>query len=311
VKTIRIQQEARSLRRLIAFCICVTSASVLAQQSALQPDTPKTCDSCEKWNRRREPFRIFGNTYFVGVEGLSSILITSDKGHILIDGGLPQSAPRIDESIRALGFRLQDVRLIAATHEHYDHAGGIAALQRASGAPVVASPAGARVLQAGRPTADDPQFGFGPEAMGFPAVAGVREAGDKETLRVNDLTITAHHTPAHTPGSTSWTWRSCEGSRCLNIVYADSLNAVSSDEYRFTAHDAVVKRFRQSIATIRALPCDILISVHPEFSNLFDRLKRREENAASDAFVDTAACRAYADAASKSLDRRLQAERSK
>ena len=299
-----------SLRRLIAFCICVTSASVLAQQSALQPDTPKVCDSCEKWNARREPFRVFGNTYFVGVEGLSSILITSDKGHILIDGGLPQSAPRIDESIRALGFRLQDVRLIVATHEHYDHAGGIAALQRASGAPVAASAAAATALKAGAPAKEDPQFGFG-DFMNFPAVASVREVSDGETVRVNDLSITAHYTPAHTPGSTSWTWRSCEGSRCLNIVYADSLNAVSSDEYRFTAHDAVVRRFRQSIATVRALPCDILISVHPEFSNLFERLKRREESAAGDAFVDTAACRAYADAASKALDRRLQTERGK
>ena len=298
------------MRNLVALCV-LASASVLAHQSALQPDKPKVCDSCDQWNGRRAPFRIFGNTYFVGVEGLSSILITSDNGHILVDGGLPQSAPLIDENIRALGFRLQDVRLIAASHEHYDHAGGVAALQRASGAPVAASPAGARVLKAGRPNSDDPQFGFGPEAMGFPPVATVREVGDGERLRVNDLAITAHHTPAHTPGSTSWTWRSCEGSRCLNVVYADSLNAVSSAEYRFSAHDAVVKRFRQSIAAIRALPCDILLSVHPEFSNTFEKLKRREENAASDPFVDKAACRAYADSASKSLDRRLAAERAK
>lgn len=296
-----------SLRNLVAFSVLLVSASVLAQQSALHPDKPKVCDSCDKWNARREPFRIFGNTYFVGVEGLSSILITSDNGHILVDGGLPQSAPRIDESIRALGFRLQDVRLITASHEHYDHAGGIAALQRASGAPVAASPAGARVLKAGQPTPDDPQFGFGPEAMGFPAVATVREVRDGEALRVGDLAITAHHTPAHTPGSTSWTWRSCEGSRCLNILYADSLNAVSSDEYRFSAHDAVVKRFRKSIATVRALPCDILLSVHPEFSNTFEKLKRRSEGAA-DAFVDKAGCRAYADNAARALERRLKTE---
>ena len=296
--------------KLLGFCLLLASASVLAQQSALQPDPPKVCDSCEKWNARREPFRVFGNTYYVGVEGLSSVLITSEKGHILIDGGLPQSAALIDESIRALGFRLQDVRLIAASHEHYDHAGGVAALQRASGAPVAASPEGARALKAGEPTPEDPQFGFG-AFMKFPAVANIREVRDGETLRVNGLAITAHHTPAHTPGSTSWTWQSCEGSRCLNTVYADSLNAVSSDEYRFSAHDTVVKRFRQSIAAIRGLPCDILLSVHPEFSNTFEKLKRRKENADSDPFVDKTACRAYADNASKALDRRLQTERVK
>jgi metallo-beta-lactamase class B len=294
-------------RHLIAFAMCWLSAVAFAQQSALQPDKPKVCDSCDAWNARREPFRVFGNTYFVGVEGLSSVLITSDKGHILIDGGLPQTAPRIDENIRALGFKLQDVKLIVTSHEHYDHVGGVSALQRASGATVAASPAAARGLKAGTATPEDPQFGFGRDAMGFPVVASVREVADGETLRVSDLAITPHHTPSHTPGSTSWTWRSCEGPRCLNLVYADSLTAVSSPDYKYSAHKDVVERFRKSIEVVGALPCDILLSVHPEFSNTFDKLKRRG-NGASDAFVDKASCRAYADNASKSLDRRLRTE---
>ena len=296
-----------SLRKPLAFCVLLASASALAQQPALQPDKPKVCDSCDDWNARREPFRVFGNTYYVGVEGLSSVLITSDKGHVLVDGGLPQTAARIDESIRALGFKLQDVRLIVVSHEHYDHVGGVAALQRASGAPVAASPVAARALRAGAPAREDPQFGYG-DFMNFPAVANVREVRDGETLRVNDLAITAHHVPSHTPGSTAWSWRSCEAARCLDVVYTDSLNAVSSPDYKFSANQEVVEQFRKSIATVRGLPCDILLSVHPNSSNTFEKLKRRSDGAA-DAFVDKAGCRAYADTAAKVLEERLQTER--
>ena len=296
------------VRKLIVLSVCVFSTLALAHQPALQPDKPKICDSCDAWNARREPFRVFGNTYFVGVEGLSSVLITSDDGHILVDGGLPQSAALIDENIRWLGFRLQDVRLIVTSHEHYDHVGGVAALQRASGAPVAAGPGAVAALKAGAVTPEDPQFGFG-EFMAFPAVTTVRAVADRETLRVKELAITAHHTPGHTPGSTSWTWRSCEGARCLNVVYADSLNSVSSPEFRFSARPGVVERFRQSISKVRALPCDILLSVHPEFTNTFEKLKRRRDNATAEPFVDNTACRVYADDASKSLDRRLRTER--
>src|SRR5262249_61118562 len=100
-------------------------------------------------------------TCHAGAARPSSVLITGSRGHILLDGGLPQSAPLIDANIRRLGFRTQDIKLIASSHAHYDHAGGIAALQRASGATVVASPAGARALERGEPAEDDPRFGFG------------------------------------------------------------------------------------------------------------------------------------------------------
>src|SRR5690606_32219227 len=106
--------------------------------STFDADPPMACASCEEWNRPQEPFRIFGNTYYVGAAGVSAVLVTSDEGHVLLDGGLSQTAPLIDANIRALGFRTEDVRLITVSHEHYDHVGGIAALQRASGAEVVA-----------------------------------------------------------------------------------------------------------------------------------------------------------------------------
>ena len=108
---------------------------------------PTKCDQCAAWNVAQKPFQVFGNTYYVGLHGLSAILVTSDAGHVLIDAALPESVPQIAANIRTLGFRIEDVKLIANSHVHFDHAGGIAELQKLSGARVVASPWSARVLR--------------------------------------------------------------------------------------------------------------------------------------------------------------------
>lgn len=279
-----------------------------AQKSGVvEPDPPMVCESCDAWNAPREPFKVFGNVYFVGTAGLGSVLVTSDAGHILLDGGLPQSAVVIDAHIRVLGFRTSDIRLIVNSHAHYDHAGGIHALQRASGAVVAATAAGARALQQGMATADDPQAGF---AARYPAVSQVRVFKDGEVLRVGPLALTAHATPGHTPGSTTWTWRSCEGERCLNMVYADSLTAVSDDVFRFTGdrtHPSIVDSFRRTLAIIEALPCDILLTPHPDASRMDAKLARRAAGDA-DAFVDPEGCRAYAAAAARRFEQRVAEE---
>jgi metallo-beta-lactamase class B len=294
---------------LLSLLVPVASA---AGRPALKADRPKECESCVVWNAPHEPFRIFGNTYYVGVAGLSSVLVASDEGLILLDGGLPQSAPIIDANIRRLGFRTEDVRLIVNSHAHFDHAGGIAALQRVSGASVAASASGARALERGEPPADDPQSAFGKEANRFPPVKRVKVVADGETLRVGKLAVTAHLTPGHTPGSTTWTWRSCEAARCLEIVYADSLNPVSAPGFRFTgdaAHFSITETFRRSISTVGGLPCDVLLAVHPGFAGLEEKLKRRREQPGSEPFVDPTACRTYAADAGKRLDQRIEEEK--
>jgi metallo-beta-lactamase class B len=287
---------------------------VLAAQAApaLRPDPPKACVDCDEWNEPQAAFRLFGNTYYVGTAGLSALLVTSEAGHVLLDGGLPQSAARIDGNVRALGFRTEDVRFILASHAHYDHVGGIAALQRLSGATVAMSAAGVRALANGGPTRDDPQYGIGVQANAFPPVAGARAVADGEVIRVGPLAITAHLTPGHTPGGTSWSWRSCEGERCLDVVYADSLTAVSADGFRFTGGDGhadITTAFRTTIDTIEALDCDIVVSTHPGATGLARKLKRRDEGAGSEAFVEPGGCRAYARAARRNLERRIAEER--
>ena len=142
---------------------------------------------------------------------------------------------------------------------------------------MAASAAGARAIETGEPTPDDPQYAFGREANGFPQVAGVRVVADGETLRVGDVAITAHYTPGHTPGATTWTWRSCEKDVCLDVVYADSLNSVSAPGFRFTgdaSHPSLVASFERSIDVVAGLPCDILLAVHPGFSRMYEPLRR-------------------------------------
>jgi metallo-beta-lactamase class B len=294
----------------------VGAASAQATQgndelTKIAEDRPIQCDSCAAWNAPRAPFRIFGNTYYVGVSDLSSILIAGRDGLILLDGALPQSAGRIAQNITKLGFRIEDIELIVNSDTHWDHAGGIAALQRASGAVVAASAAGASALKRGEPTEDDPQYALRTTRdNGFPRIPEVRSVADGETLRVGELAITAHVTPGHTPGSTTWTWRSCEGARCLNIVYADSLSAVSAPGFKFSdGGSARLDAFASSITRVENLPCDVLLTPHSWDFDLDGKQKRLSERPEVNPFIRPDACKAYAAKARQNLQRRVDEEK--
>jgi metallo-beta-lactamase class B len=273
-----------------------------AQSPAIQ------CAQCAEWNAPQKPFRIYGNTYYVGPHGLSAILITSERGHILIDGALPQSAPLIAANIRSQGFRVEDVKIILNSHVHYDHAGGIADLQRLSGAQVFASPWSAAVLRTGLPGKGDPQYVGGKKIV---PLKSVHDLHDGERVTVGPLAVVAHFTPGHTPGGTSWTWRSCDHELCREIVYADSLTPVSSDGFRFTDSPDVLEDFEKSFKFLEATRCDILVTTHPDISALWDRLAGREKGATADPLVDAGACRRLAEQGREALARRLSEERRK
>ena len=256
-----------------------------------------------RWSQPQQPFRIYGNTWYVGSLGLSAILVTSPQGHVLIDGTLPGNAGMIEANIRALGFKLRDIRVILNTHAHVDHAGAIAKLAKDSGAQVRASTASARQLEKGGVAADDPQYSA---AARYPLVPDVQVVRDGGTVQVGTLRLTAHYTPGHTPGSTSWTWRSCERQRCLDIAYVDSLTALGRPGYRFSAHPRYVANFRHGLATAAALPCDILLTPHPEASGLADVVDAHGAN--DEALIDAGACRRYAAKGEAGLDAQLAKE---
>jgi len=280
-----------------------------AMGSAQAHDVPVNCDNCVQWNTPVKPFNVYGNTWYVGVDGLSAILLTGPQGHILLDGGLPQSAPVIEANIKALGFRIKDVKLILSSHAHWDHAGGIAALQRASGAVVAASPSAALALRSGTNGADDPQYQADP-VVHIAKVKRVKVVHEGEILKLGPIGVTAHMTPGHTPGGTTWTWTSCEGNSCLNVVYADSLNPYASGDFKFSGKDKtpdISASFAASIAKVAALKCDIIISVHPGVTDVMEKAAAR--SAARNPFIDANGCRAYAADASERLSKRLAQER--
>ncbi|WP_165793822.1 subclass B3 metallo-beta-lactamase [Hyphococcus luteus] len=254
------------------------------------------------------PFQVYGNTYYVGTAMISSVLIASDDGLVLINGGMTQTAPRIVDNIEALGFSLADLKLIFNSHPHFDHAGGIAALERATGAEVAASIESAKALEMGHPTEDDPQRGI--EDNVFPAVPDVRAVKDGEALAVGDVKITARYMPGHTPGSAAWTWRSCEEDRCLDVVFADTFSTRSAPGFRFTDDPERVETFRNSIAKVAGLPCDILLAPSPLSIDVEAKLKAREEDPETNPFIDPDACRAYAEAGTGRLEKRLAEEAS-
>ena len=271
----------------------------------LEPDAAFECSNCERWNMPQDPFRILGNTWFVGTAGLTALLIETDEGLILVDAALPQSSMLIEANIRKLGFDPLNIKAILVSHAHFDHAGGINALQRLSGAAVYSSPDGADVLQSGLLQEDDPQFLYGPENTSFPAIKNVTGIADGEFVTVGGVSVRAVHTPGHTPGGVSWTWESCALGTCYDIVYADSLTAVSAEGYRYSDGPAA-NQMIESAGAIAELDCDVLLSPHPFFFGMKDKLEKRDEG---NPFINNVACMLYAETALSWLEQRLDSER--
>jgi metallo-beta-lactamase class B len=269
----------------------------------LRPIAP---DYAKRWLAPQAPVRLFGNTHLVGFGGLNVGLIRTSDGLILIDGAVPQAVRDIEANIRALGFSVRDVKLILSTEPHYDHAGGIAALARDSGATVVASAAAAAVLSRGGRDRADPQWGM---LEAFPAPTRIRTVRDGDIVRLGNVSVTAVATPGHTPGSMSWRWRSCDGRDCATVLFASSLNPVAAPGWRFSDHPDRVRLFRATFARVRAMPCDILLSAHPEQSGGDRKLAQLRTRRTPNPFRDPGACRAYADTAAERLDKALLQEK--
>lgn len=243
-----------------------------------------------------EPFRIAGNFYYVGANDVSSFLITGPEGHILIDGGYPATPPMIMASIAKLGFDIKDVKILLNSEPHLDHAGGLAALQQASGAQVWASEASAVALRSG---GDDPMIPLPIRALirvgiiSYPAVRVDHQVQDGDTVRVGPLAVVAHLTPGHTRGCTSWTTRVQEGGRTLDVISACSLIMLGHIGYPGQEQD-----LERSIATLRSLPVDVWVTSHARLWGRYRKFMARDSAPAPvEPFIDPAGYRAYLDSA--------------
>jgi metallo-beta-lactamase class B len=276
---------------------------LLLQNSLAHTANDSSCVNDPLWIAPQKPFRIYGNTWHVGPRGLGVILITAPTGHVLIDGGVPGSASLIEANIRSLGINLRDIKWILNSHAHCDHAGGIAQLARASKAQVIAGSADAQLLARGGH--DDPQYG---DRFPFPPVRVTQAVTDGESLRLGDLVLTAHATPGHTKGNTTWTWKSCEGTRCLHMAFVGSL---STPDYKLVAnpkYSRIVKDLEKSFTVVEALPCDIALAPHPGMVDFWERVAKRDQGDA-DALINPTLCRAYAQDARENLAEELTKQR--
>ena len=283
----------------------VTAA--LAVGAVVLGSAPRAQAQNEEWTRPFPPFKIIGNIYWVGSYDLSTYLITTPQGHILINTGVGDTAQKIKAGVEQLGFKMSDVKVILNSHGHYDHAGGIAELQKLSGAKVIASDIAAKVLRTGKLDRSDPQFNI---IKPFPAVKNVEALGARGSVEVGKLKLRVIHTPGHTPGGTSWTWTSCEAERCLNVVYGDSLNAVSDDSFKYSGdprYPNAGSDMTASIAAISAAPCDILISAHPDFTGLLTLIDEQGKGDRSQ-LIDSSGCKRYAATGKERFEKRLEQE---
>ncbi|MEO8563321.1 MAG: subclass B3 metallo-beta-lactamase [bacterium] len=241
-----------------------------------------------------EPFRIAGNLYYVGANDVASFLITGPQGHVLIDGGYPGTATMITASIATLGFDVRDVRVLLNSEPHFDHAGGLAALQKASGAELWASDPSADAIASG---GDDPDMMLPirmlmwAKLLSYPAARVDHRVRDGDTIRVGPIAITAHITGGHTRGCTSWSFPVRETDRVLNVVSACSLIAMGGSRYLEQRAD-----FERTFRVLRSLPADIWVSSH---ARLFGRYRKFVARATAknpaDPFIDPAGYRAYID----------------
>lgn len=249
--------------------------------------------------RPAEPFRIAGNLYYVGANDVTAFLLTGPEGHVLIDGGYPGTAPLIMASIARLGFDIRDVKVLLNSHAHLDHAGGLAALQQASGAELWVSEGDADQIASG---GDSPALGpirllVWSGMARYPRPRVDHRFADGTTIRLGPIALTAHVTPGHTPGCTSWAIPLREGERELLAVHACSLGGPVTlfDPW---SNPRLRADFEHSFRVLRSLPADILLAAHAREFGRYRKFRERETaKDPVDPFIDPDGYRRYIDSA--------------
>jgi metallo-beta-lactamase class B len=267
----------------ILLAIALLPFSLPAQNSAEQR---------AQWNQPVKPFRIIGNIYYVGAANVSSFFIRTPDGAILLDGGLPETAPLIEKSIADLGFSIKDVKFLLNSHAHYDHCGGLAELKKQSGAQMIASERDAPVLRTA-------QGGAGP----FPAVDVDRVIANQQTVQLGGVTLTAHVTPGHTKGCTTWTMPVSEAGKTYRVVFYCSTSVVDK-LVNNSNYPAIVSDYMHSFAELRKMPCDVFLAPHAGFFNLEEKRKQLEAGKL-DAFIDPTEMRKFVDDSEQSFKKEL------
>ena len=242
------------------------------------------------WSEPFPPHRIAGNLYYVGTRGLASYLITTPQGHILINSGLESSVPMIEASVKQLGFRFTDIKILLVSHAHWDHNAGSALVKEKTGAKYwVMAPDVAVTEDGGK---SDFFYANSPGSL-YPPTKVDRILHDGEEVRLGDSVLTAHLTPGHTKGCTTWTMKVKEGKKTYNVVIVGSLNVNAGFKLvNNTQYPRIAKDYAHTFAVLKSLPCDIFLGAHGDYYGLEKKYARLVTEGAR-AFVDPNGYRAY------------------
>jgi metallo-beta-lactamase class B len=242
------------------------------------------------WTTPHAPFRVIGNVYYVGSKDLASYLITTPRGHILINSSLTSSVPLIEKNVEALGFHFKDVKILLISHAHFDHAAGSAEIERLTGAKYMVMDADVPVVESGGKT----DFQYGAEAASqFPVTKVDRVLHDGDEVKLGGVVLVAHKTPGHTKGCTTWTMKVQEGGETYNVVIVGSPNVNTG--YKLvgnSAYPAIAQDYELTFRTLKSLPCDVFLGAHGSYFGMDAKYARMKAGGVNP-FVDPEGYRSY------------------
>lgn len=276
---------------LIFVCaVCVIAAPALHAQANEQS---------REMNQPVHPFHIIGNIYYVGASDVTSYLIVTPSGDILLDGGFAETAPQIEANVRTLGFKLADVKYLLNSHAHLDHAGGIAELRNVTQAQFVAMEGDVSALESGK---------------SFPAVNPDRIIHDGDTVSLGGVTMTAHLTAGHTRGCTTWTVTTEDSGKLYHVVFVGSASVLPT--YRLidrpnspATYPGIEADYERTFRVLKSLPCDVFLAAHGSFYGLTEKREAMAKDPAQNPFIDPAGYQAYVVRAEAAFQTELHHER--
>jgi metallo-beta-lactamase class B len=256
-------------------------------------------------NQPVEPYRIAGNLYFVGASDIGSYLITTPQGNILLDGGFVETVPQIEANVRKLGFKLEDVKILLSSHAHFDHAGGLAELKKKTGALLYAGAGDVDLLARG---------GKGDFALGdrylFPPVQVDHPVHDGDRVSLGGTTLTAHATPGHTRGCTSWSMQVEDGGKRYDVVFVGSTSINPGVHLAGkSSYPGIAEDYAKTFRVLKSLPCDIFLGAHPSFFNGLEKAARLKEGSGTNPFVDPQGYQDYLAQSEKAYGEQLAREK--
>ena len=284
-RTLEIVQETAVLAGIISVKWTISCLILIASASLAVAQADPTSRS---WNQPVRPFRIAGNLYYVGATEVTAFLITTPKGHILLDGGFAETASQIERNVAQLGFNLHDVKFLLVSHAHFDHVGGLAELRKLTGASVVATAPDVELLRNG----GHGDFRFG-DTLTFPPTKVDRVIGDGESIEIGGQKMTARLTPGHTKGNTTWTMKISDGNSQYDVVFAGSLSALDYRLIGAESYPGIAADYEKSFATMKTLPCDIFLSDHGSFFSFSEKRERLSHGEKPNPFIDRKGYQAF------------------